>query len=158
MTATTTTNARKIVIPMDSSDSSQKTLQFYISTIAKPNDIVHLIHVSNFERPVIATENEEVRDHDFETALEQLEVGLDRSSDKLLTAAQNQLSKHDIQSEKVLLRGDARHEIESYLQTLKPELCLMGRRGLGRISRALMGSVSSHVSAHSTVPVLIVSE
>jgi nucleotide-binding universal stress UspA family protein len=56
------------------------------------------------------------------------------------------------------IRGDASpaQVIESAIDRLKPDLVVMGSRGLTGLKALLSGSVSHHVGAHAHAPVLIV--
>jgi nucleotide-binding universal stress UspA family protein len=157
---TVTTTQRRIAIPIDGSAHSKATVEYYLNHIVKPHDLVSLLHVQYATEPLIDLPKpmeSDVRDVDFSASIAQLEDGIQRESQDLFVTHVAML-KGKAETETVLLRGDARHEIASYVETTKPDLCIMGRRGLGLLSRALLGSVSSHVMTHTKVPVLIVSE
>ena len=55
----------------------------------------------------------------------------------------------------VLRHGDPAEEILGLLRTQPVDLICMGARGLGRVSGALLGSVSSAVLHNSPVPVVV---
>lgn len=57
-----------------------------------------------------------------------------------------------------LLSGDAAHEIAAFADVVDADLIVVGSRGHGAISSALIGSVSRGVLHKTTRPVLIVRE
>lgn len=57
-----------------------------------------------------------------------------------------------------LLTGDAPREIARYADTIDADLIVIGSRGHGTISSAILGSVSLGVLHHAKRPVLIVRE
>jgi nucleotide-binding universal stress UspA family protein len=61
----------------------------------------------------------------------------------------------DLSVTTVVRRGDPAEEILALLREEPFDLLCMGARGLGRVSGALLGSVSTAVLHHSPVPVVI---
>jgi nucleotide-binding universal stress UspA family protein len=57
-----------------------------------------------------------------------------------------------------LLSGNAAHEIVAFADVVDADLIVIGSRGYGAISGALLGSVSRGVLKGTTRPVLIVRE
>jgi nucleotide-binding universal stress UspA family protein len=55
-----------------------------------------------------------------------------------------------------LRMGEVDLEIVALAEELQADLIVMGSRGLGRVRRALMGSVSDSVVRHAHCPVLVV--
>jgi nucleotide-binding universal stress UspA family protein len=62
----------------------------------------------------------------------------------------------DAESTLVLGDGSAASALEAEIDRCKPELVVIGSRGLSGIKAALKGSVAHHLGAHSHAPVLIV--
>ncbi len=56
----------------------------------------------------------------------------------------------------VLGDGSAASALEAEIDRCKPELVVIGSRGLSGLKAALQGSVAHHLGAHSHAPVLIV--
>jgi nucleotide-binding universal stress UspA family protein len=52
--------------------------------------------------------------------------------------------------------GNPDNDIVAYSKILKPDLIVIGSRGLGGVKEAFLGSVSNHVMHKSLMPVLIV--
>ena len=61
-------------------------------------------------------------------------------------------------AEEHLIEGPEAPEIVGLAEGIGAGLIVMGSRGLGRIRRALMGSVSDSVMRHAHCPVLVVRE
>ena len=79
----------------------------------------------------------------------------DRSSlDEALEIAEEQ----DIEARTTLLVGSAARQIVAYADVIGADLIVVGSRGLGRVSGALLGSVSRAVLRDAKRPVLIVRE
>ncbi|MDX1596932.1 MAG: universal stress protein [Nitrosopumilaceae archaeon] len=55
-----------------------------------------------------------------------------------------------------ILTGDPARVIINYSKRKKPDIIVIGSRGLGGFSKLLLGSVSSKVSEHTSTSVLIV--
>lgn len=54
------------------------------------------------------------------------------------------------------LVGDAAEELLSLIESHKPDMLVLGRRGRGRLTGLLLGSVSQKLASLSPVPVAIV--
>jgi nucleotide-binding universal stress UspA family protein len=62
---------------------------------------------------------------------------------------------HELSVTTILRHGDPAEEILALVRTEPVDLICMGARGRGRVSGALLGSVSSAVLHHSPVPVVV---
>lgn len=56
----------------------------------------------------------------------------------------------------VLIEGDPREILPRYAKEQQAVAIVVGHRGHGALHRALLGSVSTHLSHHSDIPVTIV--
>ncbi|ADU50443.1 UspA domain-containing protein [Thermaerobacter marianensis DSM 12885] len=74
----------------------------------------------------------------------------------ILEAAADRLGQPRPPVEPVLRRGEPGREIVAEAERQRPDLVVVGRRGLGRLSSALLGSVSAYVVEHWRGPVLVV--
>lgn len=74
----------------------------------------------------------------------------------MLEEAAARLRGAGIEVESALLRGEPRHEIVDEAQRWGAGTVFLGARGLGRVERALLGSVSGTVLAHAPCSVEIV--
>lgn len=61
-----------------------------------------------------------------------------------------------VKAESVILNGDAREMISQATEKMQVDLLIMGSRGLGKLKRAFLGSVSDHCAHHAKAPILIV--
>jgi nucleotide-binding universal stress UspA family protein len=52
--------------------------------------------------------------------------------------------------------GNAADEVLAEIEEWRPDLVTLGRRGLNRLDRWLIGSVSERVLRHAAAPVLVV--
>jgi nucleotide-binding universal stress UspA family protein len=60
--------------------------------------------------------------------------------------------------EVVIAYGESRYEILAALKRYEVDLVVMGSRGAGGVTRALLGSVATAVIRGSACPVLVVSD
>nr|GEZ88996.1 universal stress protein PHOS32 [Tanacetum cinerariifolium] len=52
--------------------------------------------------------------------------------------------------------GDAREKLCEAVENIPLDCLIIGNRGLGKLKRAILGSVSNYVVNHSTCPVTVV--
>jgi nucleotide-binding universal stress UspA family protein len=143
---------RNVLIPCDESENTKKTLQFYKEKLSLPDDLVILVHV----RRVVFNRFDLELDTAFTPSSSELEeldgIEQNRSTDLLKDYA-----KPFEHSKLVSCCGDPRKELVHKIDELKPDFVVMGKRGLGKLSRLLIGSVSDHILHHVHCPVMVVS-
>lgn len=91
------------------------------------------------------------------TTLERLEKAYVSMGSRILAGlAWEASTKHGFKIDTLLETGDAREKILSAAKENSADIIVIGSRGMGRISRLLLGSVSQSVVQNAKVPVLVV--
>jgi nucleotide-binding universal stress UspA family protein len=89
--------------------------------------------------------------------LEKLEkVYISAGSVILADLALEASTKHDFKIDTLLETGDAREKILAAAKENSADIIVIGSRGMGKISRLLLGSVSQSVVQNAKIPVLVV--
>ncbi|CAN1306987.1 Universal stress protein A-like protein [Linum perenne] len=89
----------------------------------------------------------------FQASMKQAE---DENSAALLARAMKLCSDNMIKAETLILEGDAKDKLCQATEQTHVDLLVVGSRGLGKIKRAFLGSVSDFCAHHAKCPVLIV--
>ncbi|XP_075251637.1 uncharacterized protein LOC142344050 isoform X2 [Convolutriloba macropyga] len=154
--------SRVVVITVDGSPHSQRAFDWYLKHLMRPEvDKVHLIHIAEqVSLPVVTTDSplsfpkdawvekltarnkktEELRDH-YESKLEEL---------KLRQPGKGGFYNEDATSS---FPGP---QICEFAHSKNADVIIMGNRGLGKLKRTFLGSVSDYVLHNSGVAVIIV--
>eukprot|EP00258_Populus_trichocarpa_P042306 XP_024458325.1 universal stress protein A-like protein [Populus trichocarpa] len=61
-----------------------------------------------------------------------------------------------IKAETLILEGDPKDKICRATEQMQADVLVVGSRGLGKIKRALLGSISDYCAHHAKCPILIV--
>ncbi len=75
--------------------------------------------------------------------------------DKLREAAER-VTDQGYETDAILATGDPRNMIIEAIEKKSPDLVVLAKRGHSRVDRMLLGSVSTFVVRHSSVPVLVI--
>jgi len=135
---------KKILVPIDGSENSLKALNKAKEIAELSQGCLTILHVT----PIPATY---LTGYEVRTPSPNLEPGK-----ALLQAALKDISDFEGKIETIQLIGDAPSEIIKLAEKDDYDLIVMGRRGLGTFSRAILGSVSNKVVNHVKKSVLIV--
>ena len=92
-----------------------------------------------------------------EMSRESLEELKDQSGQEVFSAAEAKLGSTQRVTDKHLLWGDPAEEIISFMEQHPDAHLVMGRRGMSKIKRLVMGSVSDKVVRHAPGLVTVVS-
>jgi nucleotide-binding universal stress UspA family protein len=140
---------KKILFPIDFSESTPKILPYVLTMSKTFGSAVHLLYV--------------VRDLKYLTSFHVPHPSLDLIENEITENSQKMMDKvcnEDLQGcphfVKKILVGDAATEIIRYAQEEKVDLIIMGTHGRKGLEKALFGSVADKVVKNSPVPVLTV--
>ena len=141
----------KILLATDGSEDAEVATSTALDLAKSSGSEVHIVLV---EEPAYAYVDPSgypyFPDEELEHQLEQrARMRLDREVEKSRSAGGAVAEAH-------LRVGDAAAEIVDLAEDIGAGLIVIGSRGLGRIRRALMGSVSDSVVRHAHCPVLVV--
>ena len=140
----TTNNFKKILVPVDGSTYSEKALKRACDLVEVFDSQIILIYVVEKSIPINLLDRKEY-----------LEL-LRRFGTKTLDKANTLLSKKGISAKLLLKEGNIVNEIEKVAKKEKCDLIIVGNKGLGSVTRFLLGSVSNKISQSSSCSVLIV--
>lgn len=139
---------RKILVPVDGSAASARTIEAVIARRAQFQVPLTLLHVVNIDklayRMISEAQMEIIREHASKAGAE------------LLAHKQDLFASAGIPCVPRLEFGSPRETICQIANNEGFDLVILGRRGMGEIRDALFGAVSNHVLHHVRCPVLLI--
>lgn len=142
--------SRTVLIAVDPSESSEEAFDWYMRSIHRPMNRVIVVHVPEtknieVEKGVRLTEKElmEIVEQDNKQVAEII----DKYRKKLESSGANAVYR--------LVLGKANEAIVEEARKEDANLIVLGTRGMGRIRRTVLGSVSDYVVQHADVPVIV---
>ena len=146
---------RRILVPIDFSGHSNKTVSYAIQLASQGNATVLLLHV--FQIPdYVVTPFARRKQHN-----DQLEshVGFaEQAARESLSAFEQQVLSRGIKVEAYIRVGYPFDEIVVMADHLDVDLIVIGSHGCSRMTRLLVGSTAERVVEHAPCPVLVVKE
>ncbi len=138
---------KKILVPVDGSDNSLKTLDYAAELASAFGSKITLFNVI---APLPSTVQRYVQVNNLVDEVKAFGRGV------LEDAKQKISEKYNLDIETDLIYGDPANEICSKAKKEQFELIVIGSRGLNEITSIIMGSVSRRVARHAVCPVLVV--
>ncbi|MGY5143923.1 MAG: universal stress protein [Candidatus Nitrosopumilus sp. bin_32a] len=135
---------KKILVPIDGSVYSEKCLERACELADAFNSNLILIYVVEKSLPINLLDRKEY-----------LNI-LRKFGTNILEKANKKLLKKGITPKIFLKEGNIVNEIEKIAKKEKCDIIVVGNKGLGSVSRLLLGSVSNKISQSSSCSVLIV--
>lgn len=133
-----------ILVPIDFSDCSVNALNFAKRVAAGSDATLHLLYVDDDPILMQKSTDQSFRDeHEDKMAMKFVE----------LTTTEERERFNIVMAVRC---GTASHEIETYATEKSVDLIVIGNIGRSKLSKALLGSTTSHVIANSSCPVLSV--
>ncbi|CAN8259677.1 unnamed protein product [Cochlearia groenlandica] len=160
-----TTTTKRMMVAIDESDSSFYALQWVIdhfSNLLKSTEteggMLTVVHVQTpFQHfaafpagPGGATV------YASSTMIESVRKAQQETSAALFARVLRMCRAKQIRTETLVLEGDAKDMICQAVEQMHVDLLVVGSRGLGKIKRAFLGSVSDYCAHHAKCPILIV--
>ena len=138
------TGFKKILVPLDGSKYSDKALSSACDMAIAFRSQLVLIYVVEKSLPINLLDRGEY-----------LKI-LRNFGNKTLEKANDFLAKKNITGKTLLKEGNIVSEIEKTVKNEKCDLIIVGSKGLGSMTRFLLGSVSNKLAQHSSCSLLIV--
>lgn len=140
---------RRILLACDGSSHAAKAANI-VAAMATPASQVRVITVQSYEFATYTGEWGPLSDE--EERQERLKAIIDQVFHQPIALLER--SACEVQKKSRL--GNPAEQILEEIDDWHPDLLVVGRAGLGGMSRLLLGSVSAHLVKHSKVPVLVV--
>ena len=141
----------KILLAIDGSDEAKRATEAAVELSKGTGSEVHVAYVLPAPAQLIGHHlySDEIR--------ESLIGGAEREAERFLKEQAERIGSDGAKVAETHLRsGDPDKEILRLAEALEVGLIVIGSRGLGAVSRALMGSVSDSVVRHAHCPVFVV--
>ncbi|WAR25441.1 NHAX-like protein [Mya arenaria] len=141
---------RRIVIGMDGSQNAKDAFLWYAKKMHQPEDYVIVVHSPEFKNlahmPVMTSD----------AALMTKIVDEEQQQTKVcLTHLSEMLKLNGVQGTVKHIPGEPGEQIVHAAQKEGADFIVTGSRGMGKLRRTFLGSVSDYIVHHSPVPVLV---
>ncbi|XP_012945546.1 universal stress protein in QAH/OAS sulfhydrylase 3'region isoform X1 [Aplysia californica] len=141
---------RTVVIGIDDSEFSEYAFDFYTKQAMLKGDVIILVHVSEYtslvQAPALLTDPVVVTE-----LIKEEEVKVKRLVDRY----SEKMKKLHLGGKVKQMAGKSGEAIIAAAREEGAGLIVMGTRGMGKVRRTFLGSVSDYVLHHSEVPVLV---
>lgn len=141
----------KILIAIDSSDSSSKIIAYGLNLAQKLDaeiTVVHVIEPYSKRSTILNQLNPSM--------VKQTNELYELAGQKLMEAAKKQIAATKIPVHYETLVGNAAQQILSSAKRSEATMILIGSRGMNAVAEFILGSVSSKVAMYAEIPVLLV--
>ncbi|RPH52861.1 MAG: universal stress protein [Desulfobacteraceae bacterium] len=140
---------KKILFPVDLSETSPKIVPFVTSMAEKFDSDVHILFVArafqHFTSIYVPHPSIDLFEHEI---FEGAQKCLQEFTEKYFTDADR--------IKKTVVKGDAAEEILNYIKKEKIDLLIMGTHGRKGLDKVIFGSVAEKISKTAPVPVMLV--
>ncbi|MDG6923146.1 MAG: universal stress protein [Nitrososphaerota archaeon] len=133
------------MVAVDGSDSGYRAADFGIGLAAKLGSEVLILYVIGASSA----------DPDYRIPADMVEAFEDMGKE-VLAKCEARAKSSGTKFNEILVTGDPVSEILRQAEDKRANCIVMGKRGLGRLEKLLMGSVSTKVSNLSEIPVILV--
>ncbi|XP_059646528.1 universal stress protein A-like protein isoform X2 [Cornus florida] len=150
----------KVMVAVDESDESFYALKWALDNLfrsaaaaapdqppANQDDQITVVHVQQPFQPYI---------YPAGPVVESVRKAQEETAAIILTRALQMCKERMIKTETLILEGDPKDMICQATEQMHVDLLVMGSRGLSKIKRAFLGSVSDYCAHHAKCPILIV--
>jgi nucleotide-binding universal stress UspA family protein len=142
-----------IVVAVDESDDSDRVVEV-VKRMATGTDLtVILVHAYHVPWELTGLASQVSADGRY---LARVRANLVSAAETLLERHRKAIGEAAIRVEEVAIEGNPGQAIVEAARKYRGQAIVVGRRGLGRVERLLLGSVSNHVVRHAQCPVLVV--
>lgn len=152
---------RRILVPVDFSNASEKALQLALELADLLKAEVRLLHV--YYNPVVDVMPFDTG-HTYQINISSYLHEIEQNARKQISILEADLKKKAtekksrIKISSSLSNGIAEDEIIAFSKKYKPGLIIMGSRGMGNLSTGLIGNVTAKVVEKSVIPVIAIPE
>ncbi|KAI9332386.1 hypothetical protein BDR26DRAFT_1010599 [Obelidium mucronatum] len=157
--STTQEHKRVIAVAVDSSPDAEYAFQWALLHLVNPNDQVCLINVrpfavdGNFGRSL---ELYPAFSHEYnEEYVDAIENYNRDESHSLLKKYGSQVLAKGAMCRGIALRGNPKEEILTKVNEIKPDMLVVGCRGLSPLKTMFLGSLSHYLIQHAPIPVIV---
>ncbi|KAL0719719.1 hypothetical protein Bca4012_069043 [Brassica carinata] len=166
--APTLTITKRMMVAIDESDSSFYALQWVIDHFS---NLLMTTEAAEAEGGLLTVVHVQSPFHHFaafpagpggatvyasSSMIDSVKKTQQEASAALLSRALQMCLAKQIRTETLVLEGDAKDMICQAVEQMHVDLLVVGSRGLGKIRRAFIGSVSDYCAHHANCPILIV--
>nr|XP_022302763.1 uncharacterized protein LOC111110517 isoform X3 [Crassostrea virginica] len=147
-------HSRVVAIAIDNSEYAEKAFDWYLEKIRRDDDVIVLIHIPesyDFSLANVAENEDEQGPGVIKQLLDELEKSVKALEDRYA----EKVKAYGIDGKFRTGGGKPGEAIIKIAREENATLIVTGTRGLGKIRRTVLGSVSDYVIHHSPVPVLV---
>ncbi|XP_062212426.1 universal stress protein A-like protein [Phragmites australis] len=152
--------ALKVVAAVDASEESLHALSWALDNIVRchPDSAVVVVHAQHAADHVVYP----VAAHGIgiayapTSAVESMLRAREENSRRIVARALDICKAKQVDATAAVVEGDAKEVICQAVERMQAGLLVLGSRGLGKIKRAFLGSVSDYLTHHAGCPVLVV--